>query len=278
MGMKFTKIPADTFQKIQLNAGILVDAFDPATGEIGNLCGATTGGIQFASNPSFEDFGEDVDNCPPNMKELKKLMGYDPAMSGNFVYIDPTNAKALIGAADIDSNNPARIIPRSVLEAGDFKELWWIGDYSDINTGATAGYLAIHLMNALNTSGFQIKSQKNSKTQFAFDFHGHVSMAAQDVVPFEVYCKSSSVSPADKFVLLSDHVLHLTEDDTYTLKATTNPSAASVSWASSSTTYASVAAGVVTAEAAGSAIITASITVDGVTYSDTCTVIVEASA
>ena len=54
---KFTKVPTDTFEKLQLNAGILVDSFTPATGAIGNILGATTGGINFTTNPTFTDFG-----------------------------------------------------------------------------------------------------------------------------------------------------------------------------------------------------------------------------
>ena len=33
--MKFTKIPSDAFQKLQINAGILTTDFTPATGTIG---------------------------------------------------------------------------------------------------------------------------------------------------------------------------------------------------------------------------------------------------
>ena len=47
-----------------------------------------------------------------------------------------------------------------------------------------------------------------------------------------------------------------------------------VKWTSSDDTVASVEDGVVTGVAAGNATITASITVDGVTYSDTCAVTV----
>ena len=39
--MKFTKIPADTFKQIQLNAGILVESFDPATQTIDGIIAAT---------------------------------------------------------------------------------------------------------------------------------------------------------------------------------------------------------------------------------------------
>ena len=53
--MQYTRIPEDTFEKLQLNAGILVDDFTPASGTIGNLMGATTGGITFAVNPTYQD-------------------------------------------------------------------------------------------------------------------------------------------------------------------------------------------------------------------------------
>lgn len=194
--MKFTKLPADTFQKLVLNAGILVDAFTPATGTIGNLMGATTGGITFNSNPTYTDFGEDVDNCPNNTMELKRIDQFDPAMSGTFLTLTAAVVKDLIGAADIAVSDTTHVIPRDHLIEDDFKEVWWIGDYSDINndggTGSTksAGFLAIHLMNSLNTGGFQITSAKKAKGQMAFDFHGHYSLKNIEEVPFEVYCKA----------------------------------------------------------------------------------------
>lgn len=189
---KFTRLPTDAFQKLVLNAGILVDTFTPGTGTIGNILGATTGGIQFASNPEFIDFGEDVDNCPNNTLELKRIQSYDPTMSGTFLTCTPAVIKSLLGAADIDATDTTKVIPRSVLEQEDFEEVWWIGDYSDVNTGTNAGYLAIHLMNALNTAGFQIQSGKNEKGQMAFEYHGHVSMSDLDTVPFEIYCKAGT--------------------------------------------------------------------------------------
>lgn len=194
--MKFTKLPADTFQKLVLNAGILVDAFTPATGTIGNLMGATTGGITFNSNPTFTDFGEDVDNCPNNTMELKRIDQFDPAMSGTFLTLTAAVVKDLIGAADIAVGDNTHVVPRDHLIEDDFKEVWWIGDYSDVNddggTGSTksAGFLAIHLMNSLNNGGFRITSSKKAKGQMAFDFHGHYSLENIEEVPFEVYCKA----------------------------------------------------------------------------------------
>ena len=275
--MKYTKIPADTFKQIQLNAGILVDAFDPATEEIGNIIGATTGGNNFKVDNEYTDYGEDIDNCPKNTKELKKLDTIDAKLTGTFVTVTAGLAKRLVAAGDIDANDAGHIIPRRDLKSEDFKTIWWIGDYSDVNDGSNAGFVAIKLMNALSTGGFEIQSTDKGKGQFAFEFTGHFSMAAQDTVPYEIYIRDGggAMSPS---VLLDRHSASIVDGDTITLVPTVNPSGATVSWTSSNTTYATVAAGVVTAEAEGTAIITASITVDGITYTDTCTIVVEASA
>ena len=71
-------------------------------------------------------------------------------------------------------------------------------------------------------------------------------------------------------------VVTVAKDDELTLVATVAPADASVTWSSSNSEVASVGSstGVVTGEAAGNAIITASIAVSGVTYTGTTTVIV----
>lgn len=195
--MEFTKVAADAFEKLQMNAGIVVDGFTPSTGVIGNIIGATTGGLSFASNPTYEDFGEDVDNVPANTKQLKRLTGYDPALSGTLLTVTAAVVKSLVGAADIPGGDTTHIVPRGDLDEDDFDDVWFVGDYSDKNetaTGKTAGYVAIHIMNALNTAGFQLTTSKNAKGQFAFDFHGHYDIEDIDEVPFEIYVKAGTAS------------------------------------------------------------------------------------
>lgn len=279
MSMQYTKMPNDAFEKLQLNAGILVDTFNPATATIGNILGATTGGITFASNPTYSDFGEDVDNCPNNTKELKRLESFDPTMSGTFLTCTPAVIKTLAAAADIGVSDTTKVIPRSELISTDFTEVWWIGDYSDKNAGTNAGFIAIHLLNALNQSGFQITSGKNAKGQMAFEYHGHYTIADMEQVPYEIYCKAgtSGGTAADYYVQLNQHALSLTAGDTYTLRANTNPDGETVTWSSGSSSVATVSGGEVTAAGAGNTLITASITHNGVTYTDTCTVIVAAA-
>ena len=185
--MKFTQIPTDTFQQLQMNAGILVDGFDPATGTITTLIGATSGGINATATPTYTDFGDDIDNCPKNMLELKKLDSWEAKITGTFVTVTVALGKRLIGAADIDADNNIHIVPRNDVLTTDFKDLWWIGDYSDKNGNTNGGFCAIHLLNALSTTGFAIQSGDKAKGTFSFEFTGHYSMANQDKVPFEVY-------------------------------------------------------------------------------------------
>ena len=93
--MKFTQIPQDTFKELVLNAGVLLSAFSPDTAEYDNadIIGATSGGLTFAATPSFSDFGEDIDNCPKNTKELKRLEGWEVKLSGTFASMNATKRK-----------------------------------------------------------------------------------------------------------------------------------------------------------------------------------------
>lgn len=79
-------------------------------------------------------------------------------------------------------------------------------------------------------------------------------------------------------VELDKHAVTVTaaagDNHTASLTATKVPSSASVTWASSDTSKATVSSGTVTGVAAGSAVISATITVNGKTYSDECVVTV----
>ncbi len=189
--MKFTQIPETTFQQMQLNAGILLKNFDPSAGTVQNtdIVGATSGGVNFTAVPTFSDMGEDIDNCPKNMKELKKLETWEIKMSGTFVTVTPDAVKTALGAADVASD---KITPRNDLKAEDFTNLWWVGDYSDKNGEKNGGFVAIKMMNTLSTGGFSIQSGDKAKGQFSFEFTAHYSMAAQTTVPFEVYVKAGT--------------------------------------------------------------------------------------
>lgn len=273
--MKYTVIPNDTFEKLQMEAGIFCKSFNPATGEYSGLMGATTGGGSFSTSPEFSDFGEDVDNCPNNTMELKHKDSETAVMSTTFVTLDPETVRFALAGADIDENDLTHIIPRRDLKTEDFIDAWWVGDYSNINTGESAGYAAIHLKRALATSGFNLQSTKNGKGQQSMELTGHYTIADQSDVPYEIYIKAGEDSGDSPEINLDKHSATIEVGEELTLTVTRKvPASATVTWQSDTIAKATVSDGVVTGEAAGSAIITAKITVDGVTYSDTCTVVV----
>lgn len=199
--MKFTQVASDAFQKLQLNAGVILTAFDPSTPTLdkSKIFGATSGGVSFVTNPEYVDFGEDIDNVPPNTKQLKVLQSVNPVMSGTLKTADTTVAKALMAAADVTAAS-GKVTPRAQLVDGDFiDDIWWVGDYSDVNVDSgsgqsarTAGFMAIHMMNVLSTGGLQLQSNDDGKGDFAFELTAHYDIEDIDTLPYEVYIKAGT--------------------------------------------------------------------------------------
>ena len=264
--MKFTQIPANTFKKLELNAGVLATSFSifPSTGE-GTLkreyiIGATSGGITVTAVPTFSDFGEDIDNCPKNTKEMKRITAWDIKASGTFVtfsvadyendggdlvqsagarllgmctntaifatltadtavdenkqyfertgsgttaspyyYTPVSTPQSAAALASLYENPVYKLVPvHDFSNVGDgateydFADLWFVGDYSDVNDGSSAGYLACKIKNALSTGGFSMTTQDMEKGKFAFEFTGHYSIDDPEEVPFEMYVRTTS--------------------------------------------------------------------------------------
>ena len=184
-----TKIPQNTFEGLQVDAGVLLTTFDPTDPEITDaaiIC-ATTGGITVSCVPTYSDYGEDVDNCPNNMKELKRLDSWECKFSTTSLGTSLESIKLALGAADITSAS-YKVQPRRDLAQADFTTVWWVGDRAD------GGLVAVKLTNALSTGGFSLKTTKNGKGQIDIELTGHVSINAQDVVPMEFY----SLDPEDQ--------------------------------------------------------------------------------
>ena len=179
---RFTVIPQNTFEGLQIDAGVLLKRFnpnnpvEPADEDI--IC-ATTGGVNPTCVPTFSDFGEDVDNVPNNMKEFKHLDSWDCALATTSLGTTPELIKLSLGCADIDGET--KIIPRADLKQTDFSDLWWVGDRAD------GGLVAIQLKNALSTGGFSLQTTKNGKGQIALTITGHVSIDNQKEVPMVFY-------------------------------------------------------------------------------------------
>lgn len=179
---KFTVIPQDTFEGLQLDAGIMLYDFDIETGEFQDtdmIC-ATTGGINVACVPTYSNLADDIDNAGSFM-ETMHLDAWACTLGFTSLGTAPRSIRLALGAADIDSNNPTKIIPRRSLKQEDFSDVWWVGDRAD------GGMVAVQLKYALSTAGFSLQTTKNGKGQVSMTLTGHISMNDQDTVPMVFY-------------------------------------------------------------------------------------------
>lgn len=207
---KFTIIPQSTFDEMQLDAGVVLKRFNPANpvapADEDIVC-PTTGGINVACVPTYSDLGEDVDNCPANMMELKHLDSWACSMGFTSLGTSRESIRLSLGAADINAETGA-IIPRKTLNISDFNDLWWVGDK------ANGGLVAVKLKNALSTSGFSLQTTKNGKGQISVTLTGHVSMQSQDEMPMEFYSQDSEDTTQWNVSQILTHVTSSYDDPT----------------------------------------------------------------
>lgn len=178
---RFTKISENAFKEFQLEAGLILNKFNPETADAvkdEDIVCTTTGGIQIACKPTYTDYGSDIDNVPNNMLEMKEIDGWDCTMGFTALNVTPAIIKLALGAADVTGN---KITPRAEKKNTDAADIWWVGDRAD------GGLVACCIKNALSTDGLSLKTTKNGKGQLTCTLTGHVSMSAQDVVPMEFY-------------------------------------------------------------------------------------------
>lgn len=184
MARKFTKISAKAFESMQINAGVVLNKFDPSgTTEIqdADIICATSGGVTAECKPNITDLGDDVDNCQKNTAELMQIEDYDCTLAFTALNVTTDVIKLALGAADVSEK---KVTPRMTLDptdsTGDFKDIWWVGDTID------GGFVAVKLMNALSTGGLSLKTTDKGKGNISVTLTGCPRLGS-DVVPMEWY-------------------------------------------------------------------------------------------
>ena len=178
---KFVKVSENTFNEIQLEAGMILNQFD-LTGatdvEDAHIVCATTGGISITCKPTYTDYGSDIDNVPDNMLEFKEVDDWECSIGFTALNASASVIKLALGAADVEGN---KITPRFDMSASDAADVWWVGERAD------GGFVACCLKRALSADGLSLKTTKKGKGQLSCTLTGHVSINAQDEVPMEFY-------------------------------------------------------------------------------------------
>lgn len=261
-------ITQDDFSEMQFDSGFIVKNFDPTTFTApthANIVDITSGNISFSLSPTLVDLGSDVNNLHGVFKELQYLSQWSGAqLTYTSLGFSPAKYKRNLGAAVITGN---KVTPRMYLDNNDFENIAWVGKLIG------GGFAAIVLKNAISTGGVSISTSKDGKGTTSVTMTGFMSISAQTSVPAEFY----AIPAVDVQIDRTSSTIAV--GDILDLTAETTPSGQTVTWSSDDTDKATVSSGTVTAKAVGSVTITASITVDGKTATDTCFVqIVSAGA
>lgn len=190
----FNKVTKDAIDNVQVNAGMILKSFNPTTPaapEDEDIVCITTGGITASCKPTTEDFGADIDNCPANVKEMKRITEWVCSLSFTALNIDAKTIQLSLGAASTIGNEvQADMQIMNVY----FQDIWFVSE--KVNDTI----IAIKLSNALSTGGFSLKTSKNAKGQLTVELTGHVSLANPDKVPMSFFiCDPSGTASGTSY-------------------------------------------------------------------------------
>lgn len=190
-----TGLRPQTFEKLQLNAGIFLEGFshddvaDAAAlktklaefiaAGVG-LLGATRGGGSFEYTPEIRTIEADGMRDPykgsiVNDRRVVK-------MKGTLLEITPDNFKRVLASAEVEKDGAKTTVKvRTEIRDEDYIEhLCWVGDTS-------RGFVLIELDNALNLNGatFTFTDKGEGTLPFEFQAH-HANLEDQEYAPFRI--------------------------------------------------------------------------------------------
>lgn len=193
-----TGLRAETFENLQLNAGIMLANFSLSTvssanalasaiatkkaSPDGDFLGATRGGGNFVVTRDIRE--PDIDGRRYPFVGGKFVDSVDARLTTTLVEITPDNlVKALGNGEKSTSGSKTTIKMHTAIEEDDYlTNVVWIGDIAD------GRMVAIELTNALNTADFNLTYADKGEGTLAVEFHAHQSdVDDYDYAPYNIY-------------------------------------------------------------------------------------------
>lgn len=191
-----TALRADTFQKLQLNAGLFLKNFDyssvtdatalktaiaSAVQAGTNILGATRGGGTFTV--TRETRTPEVDGMRYGFIGSDFIDSTDAFITTTLVEVTPENFKTLLASGKTTvSGKKTTITMNTAISAADYlTNICWIGDIAD------GRMVLICLKNAINTADFTFTYSDKNEGTLAVEFHARqAGVSDYDEAPFEV--------------------------------------------------------------------------------------------
>lgn len=178
-----TRISADAADKMQMNAGLLLNSYDvsnPTEPTDEQIVCETRGDFSITCVPQIEDFFADVNNAQTNTKEGKQIVGWDCGLSVTALSVTlETLALALGASENIDTTG---VRPRTTYKMDDFKSLYWLGDMMDENK-----MFLVAMDDTVSTGGVSFTSTNKGKGGLSLTLTPHASTANPENVPMAFY-------------------------------------------------------------------------------------------
>lgn len=178
-----TKLSSDAAEKMQINAGLLLNRFDitnPVEPTDEDIVCETTGDFSITCVPETEDFFADVNNAPVNTKEGKQITGWTCELTVTALSVTPETLKMSLGASEEIENGGIR--PRTIYRLDDFKPLYWIGDMIDENK-----LFVVAMDDTVSTGGVSFTSTNRGKGGLSLTITPHATAADTEKVPMAFY-------------------------------------------------------------------------------------------
>lgn len=179
-----TRISADAANKMQTNAGVLLNAFDvqnPTEPDDSAIVCETTGDYSITCVPETADFFEDVNNAPTNTKEGKRITGWTCGLSITALSITEEMLQLSLGASEV-SEEDGGVHPRTQYKLDDFKSLYWIGDMIDDDK-----LFVVAMDDTVSTGGLSFTATDNGKGSLGLELTPHATIEDMNKVPMAFY-------------------------------------------------------------------------------------------
>lgn len=189
-------IRKETFENLQLNAGIFIKNLDysniadaealkaaiaAAITAGTNILGATSGGGQFVATRTIRT--PEVDGMRYDFVGGDFIDKIDAYLSTTLVEVTIGSVKACLGAATSSTSGKKTTIKmKTAVEAADYMtNLCWFGDLAD------GRLVCICLLNALNTADFSLNFTDKGEGKLAAEIHARqAEVNDYDYAPFEI--------------------------------------------------------------------------------------------
>lgn len=195
-----TALRSDTFNKLQLNAGILLknltyssvtdsaalktaiaNIVSGGTSPIGTMIGATRGGGTFTVTRELRT--PEIDGMRYGFKGSDFVDSADAYISTTLVEVTPDNITDLLGSGKKTTSGKVTTIKMdTAIDAADYlTNICWVGDLAD------GQMVLICLKNAINTADFTFTYTDKGEGTLAVEFHARqATVSDYDEAPFEV--------------------------------------------------------------------------------------------